>query len=687
MVSKAHFKRLSSGLKHLWEEGYLTDTEITTTDNPVKLHKVVLLIFSAFNKESSKSVSSFCSSASKETSESVSSLHCNSGYQEVQTFVKFLYDSDANIEKYFPELIQDLGLDLIVNETVKKKKDCKELSKQENVNLELKYLRDLTFEQAAIRIFQKGCLHSDITLRTGKKLHKCHKVMLAALSDYFKVMFVSGMKESEDDTISLTGVDSHIFSLVLQYIYTGSISINVANVQDLLSTSVYLQISPLQRRCEQFLINQLDEINCIDVWNLGKLYDCDDMCTGAWRYILDNFANIPASKLVGIPMNEMITLIKDDNLNASEREVIMSVLRWLEKSELNEEKYIEILRHIRFSLIPKDFIDQVLLNNSVFRKSKTCTELMKKALQGNTDKEILRKEKMFLVLRGSASATMLEVSCYSLLREKWFKLQSANVPCGTSFAVCVSSSGNDLYLTGGSSHQRCCHHYSIHDNKWTAKADMNEGRSSHGAGFVDGKVYVLGGFSAYLDSDLNGSIEKYDVQTDTWTVVSMQQIPTYDSACAVVKSKIYLFGGTMPVVPGSYVNHIQCFDTQTENCTVVYQILPMPLSLGVAVACSYNSDIYIVCPRGDILHFSEDDPPTVVHPAGDTGCMGFGVAFYDHKLYIMGGYNQSASNCIRYYDLKRKMHVTLLEKLPFDKRSQQIFATVANISKQNLTYG
>lgn len=122
MVSKAHFKRLSSGLKHLWEEGYLTDTEITTTDTPVKLHKVVLLIFSAFSKNSSKSVSSFCSSGSKETSESVSSLHCNSGYQEVQTFVKFLYDSDANIEKYFPELIQDLGLDLIVNETVKRKR-------------------------------------------------------------------------------------------------------------------------------------------------------------------------------------------------------------------------------------------------------------------------------------------------------------------------------------------------------------------------------------------------------------------------------------------------------------------------------------------------------------------------------------------------------------------------------------
>lgn len=291
MVSKAHFKRLSSGLKHLWEEGYLTDIEITTTDSPVKLHKVVLLIFSAFNKESSKSVSSLCSSGPKETSESVSSLHCNSGSQEVQTFVKFLYDSDANIEKYFPELIQDLGLDLIVNETVKKKKDCKELSKQENVNLELKLLRDLTFEQAAVRIFQKGCLHSDIILKTGKKLHKCHKVILAALSDYFKAMFVSGMKESEDDTISLTGVDSHIFSLILQYIYTGSISITVANAQDMLSTSFYLQINPLQKQCEKFLINQLDGIICIDVWNLGKLYGCDDMCTGAWRYILDHFGN------------------------------------------------------------------------------------------------------------------------------------------------------------------------------------------------------------------------------------------------------------------------------------------------------------------------------------------------------------------------------------------------------------
>ena len=675
MVANAHFKRLSRGLKELWEEGYLTDSEITTTDIPVKIHKIILLIFSTLHKENVKTVSSLACS-------------CKYSSKEVNSFVDFLYDGEADIEKTFPEMVKELKLDLKICDSVKMKKDSKEVLKQENVNLELKYLRDLTFEQEAARLLQNGCLGPDITLRTGKKLHKCHKVILASMSSYFKGMFASGMMESDTDIISLEGIDSHIFSLLLQYIYSGNIKITVSNAQELLSTSVYLQICHLQTLCEEFLMNHLDLSNCVDVWNLGKLYDCNVLSSGAWKYIIDNFADISLPKLADLPRNDVISLVKDDNLNTSnEKDVFKFILHWTSKSAEREKNCSEILHHIRFSLISRMYVEEILSQHKLFRTNKACSDLVKMAVEDPDTNEKPRKEKIFLVLKGSAFDTKLEVACYSIQQCKWFSLQSMKALCGTAFAACVSSSGKDLYLTGGSAHPQSCHHFSLDENRWTAKADMNEGRSSHGIGFVNDKVYVLGGFSAYVDFDLNGSIEKYDIETDTWKVVARLQIPTYDSASAVVKSRIYMFGGTMSVIPGSYIKDIQCFDTVTETCTIVYHNLPMPLSLGVAVACSHNRDIYIVCPRGDIIHYSEDIPPTVIHPVSGRGYMGFGVACHDNRLYIMGGYNYTTSDCIKYFDIKsRKFSLVPKLKLPFEKNCHHLFATTANISRRHLEH-
>lgn len=679
MVSKAHFKRLSNGLRELWEEDYLTDTEITTHDIPVKLHKVILLIFSTFNKVSSL--------------KSMSTFHVSSNSSEVQTFLKFLYDGEANIKPYFPDMIKKLNLDLKVSEDVKKERD-----KQENSDLELRYLRDLTFEHAVSRLSKDGCPGSDIVLKTGKKLHKCHKVILAAVSSYFKAMFVSGMKETEDNVISLERIDPHIFSLILQYIYSGNITVNVANVQDLLSTSCYLQISHLQAPCEEFLMNQIDSSNCVDIWNLGVFFSILDIQNRAKAYMVEHFTDLSKTQLINLPWTEFVALINDDNLNSltekpvldthegtnvsNETEVLKFLLCWLPKAKLTMDNTFELLCHIRFSFISKDFIKQLLTQNSVIMKSSACTELLKRALEAPNTNEKPRNEKTLLVLKGSATTTKLDVVCYSFQQNKWFRFHSAQTLCGTAFAVCVSSSSKDLYLTGGSAHPKSCHHFSVEENKWATKADMNEGRSSHGVGFVDGKVYVLGGFNAYVNFDSNGSIEKYDTKTDTWKVVCQLQIPTYDSACSVVKSKIYLFGGTMTVIPGSYVKDVQCFDTETDTCSVVYHNLPMPLSIGVAVACSDNRDVYIVCPRGDIIHYREDSPPTVIHSPGENGRMGFGVVCFDNKIYVMGGYSQTSSNCINsFYDLRKKIFVASKMKLPFDNRPHQLFATVANISR------
>ena len=66
--------------------------------------------------------------------------------------------------------------------------------------------------------------------------------MLAACSDYFRAMFTDPMKERNQNEINLSGVDAHGLELVLDYIYTSKLSLNLANIQTVLSTATHLQI-------------------------------------------------------------------------------------------------------------------------------------------------------------------------------------------------------------------------------------------------------------------------------------------------------------------------------------------------------------------------------------------------------------------------------------------------------------
>ena len=54
---------------------------------------------------------------------------------------------------------------------------------------------------------------------------RAHKIILAARSEYFRALLFSGMKESQCDVIEISEAKANAFRLLLQYIYTGKISL------------------------------------------------------------------------------------------------------------------------------------------------------------------------------------------------------------------------------------------------------------------------------------------------------------------------------------------------------------------------------------------------------------------------------------------------------------------------------
>ena len=67
-------------------------------------------------------------------------------------------------------------------------------------------------------------------------------MVLSACSDYFRAMFTDPMRERSQDEIQLSGIDAEGLELVLEYIYTSKLSLDLSNIQTVLSTATHLQI-------------------------------------------------------------------------------------------------------------------------------------------------------------------------------------------------------------------------------------------------------------------------------------------------------------------------------------------------------------------------------------------------------------------------------------------------------------
>ena len=61
----------------------------------------------------------------------------------------------------------------------------------------------------------------DVTIRAGDVSIPCHRLILAANSDYFAAMFTGGMAEQHMETVEIQGVEAGALGMLVDYCYTG----------------------------------------------------------------------------------------------------------------------------------------------------------------------------------------------------------------------------------------------------------------------------------------------------------------------------------------------------------------------------------------------------------------------------------------------------------------------------------
>jgi len=125
---------------------------------------------------------------------------------------------------------------------------------------------------------------------------------------------------------------------LLEFIYTGSVQISVANnARELIAMSDYLDLPHLKTLAEGFLLNNLNASNVISSYYFVEKYRSEELISVSKSFIYTNFNTVAKmEEFLSLSNEEVKIWISSDEINVTaEEDVFKIILTWInhEKSE------------------------------------------------------------------------------------------------------------------------------------------------------------------------------------------------------------------------------------------------------------------------------------------------------------------------------------------------------------------
>ncbi|XP_029022180.1 kelch-like protein 38 [Betta splendens] len=115
----------------------------------------------------------------------------------------------------------------------------------------------------------------------------CWNVLVSS-SPYFRAMFCRDFPESSQARVNLKGVSPDALSGIVDYVYTGCISITMEVVLPLMQAASTLHYGGLFEACSSLLKEQLSPENCLSMMRLSEILPCESLKERARDVIYDD---------------------------------------------------------------------------------------------------------------------------------------------------------------------------------------------------------------------------------------------------------------------------------------------------------------------------------------------------------------------------------------------------------------
>ncbi|KAM4770330.1 kelch-like protein 30 isoform 2-T2 [Cyanocitta cristata] len=472
---------------------------------------------------------------------------------------------------------------------------------------------------------------ADVTLVAGGREFPCHRGILALCSHYFYAMFSGDFAESIAARVELKEVDPTALEMLLDFAYTGKVTINQGNVEGLMRTSSQLHFPAIQKVCSRYLRQQMDATNCLGICEFGESHGCPEVSSKAWSFLQENFEAVSLQEeFLQLSKERLAVYLSNDQLQVQEeRSLVEAVLRWYLQNLLATEPLV------RDSDASKALVarSRTMGQSGTLKNPPTPPQKLEEVLVvvGGRVLEDGEDEERGLEM----PAATRNFAFYNPKSRRWMALP--DFPDYNKWGFSLVALNNDVYVTGGSrgsqndtwsTTQAWC--FCPRDGVWKPIASMLRARTNHTSAVLNGEIYVIGGTTVDVVE-----VERYDPYNKSWCAISPALKYVSNFAAASCLGKLYLVGSC--AVKYNALT-LQCYNPVQDLWSVITSPF-IPKYLSAPRCATLHGLIYLIGDNTKKVHVYNPEANIwqkvqLLHTLHENGGM---VALGD-RLFVTGGH-------------------------------------------------
>ncbi|KAL9975371.1 hypothetical protein ACROYT_G012526 [Oculina patagonica] len=494
----------------------------------------------------------------------------------------------------------------------------------------------------------------DVTLRVGNVTFSVHRLVLAGNSPYFRNIFLSKKATDTDkqEVILPSNFRDDTVRSILDYFYSGNLTISQEDCEDLLSLASLLQIQYIIDELQEFIISNLHASNCLRFQSLAHKLKQTDFKAKIDRFVDWNFKSLlKEPDFLAMSAEHLIEVIRSENLRVKREETVYeAVYRWFRQDISGRENKAEsVFKEVRFEHIPPKYLTKEVIPN-LCDKYNICVERVREALdQQAASGENVRASKSDFARK--PRDVIYVISCRTNLVERFDTVQCACIRCheisptgpveSLSENRCAVVVGQDLYCVSNTKVDK----FSVLELCWT---EVGEGADVHDSGVCAGKdcIFVVGG------RQRGQGACRFDLETNEWVDLPDMNTARRCPGVAFLSGKLYVIGGHSP--EGALAS-TERFDTKQEKWVT---LKPMNMPRFLLGACAVDGLVYVVGGRNNERSLDTVevyDPKakvwTLINENMRESRNDFGLVSQSNEIYCIGGRSVSSIEC---FDLEMK---------------------------------
>uniref|UniRef100_A0A8C6PSH4 Gigaxonin n=1 Tax=Nothobranchius furzeri TaxID=105023 RepID=A0A8C6PSH4_NOTFU len=446
--------------------------------------------------------------------------------------------------------------------------------------------------------WQEQSFHDALLVVDGEEL-PVQKNILAAASPYVRTKLNYNPPKEDGSTyrIELQGVSMVIMKQILDYIFSGEISLSEETIQDMVQASDLLLMTDLKLLCCQFLESCITAENCIGIRLFSLCYCLHHVHYVATEFLQTHFRDVALTEeFRELPHDRLCELLAMEKLNVgNEKYLLEAVVRWFAHDPDDRRVHM------------KEVMSAVWLQGldlSYLREQPLMREVIREFCQKNLTEAPLQGEAMIAAFKPRGYSECIVVAggedrrtkkltaamrcmcpLYDTNRQGWIELQPMSV---ARLGHGVVAAEGFLFVLGGTNENNTVldsgEKYDPDSNSWSPVPPMLQARQNFGVVELDGLIYALGGENE--DTALT-TVEVFDPHFSCWKMQSSMTMIRKVGCYASMNKKIYAIGG------GSYgklFDSVECFDPKTQQWT---GLCPLKERRFGSVACGIGQELYV----------------------------------------------------------------------------------------------